>query len=79
MEKLLNNILVKAAIAWFNDGKRLTAIVLIALQYLSKWAEGKGYPVPPGLADSAAGYIAAAVLTGLSKADVKIPVPPTTP
>jgi hypothetical protein len=75
----MNNLIVRGLIAWMNDGKRLTAIVLILLQYLAKWAETKGYPVPVGLAESSAGYIAAAVLTGLSKADVRVPVAPAPP
>ena len=75
----MNNLIVKGLIAWFNDGKRLTALALIVIQMGARWLSAKGYPVPPELADSMAGYVAAAVLTGLSKADVKVPVAPAPP
>jgi hypothetical protein len=71
----MSNILIRGLVAWFNDGKRLTALVLTALQLAARWAAAKGYPVPEGLAESTAGFVAAAVLTAMSKADVKLPVP----
>lgn len=71
----MNNILLRGVIAWFNDGKRLTALVLTALQLAARWASARGYPVPEGLADSMAGFIAAGVLTAMSKAELKIPAP----
>lgn len=71
----MNNLIVRLLAKWFNDGKRLTAIVLIGLQYLANWAAAKGYPLPEGLAESASGYIAAAALTMLSKVDLRVPEP----
>lgn len=72
----MNNILLRGALVWFNDGKRLTALALTVLQLIARWAASKGYPVPEGLADSMAGFIAAGVLTAMSKAELKIPVQP---
>ena len=73
---MMNNVLVRAAIAWFNDGKRLTALIVSALAMLTPKIRDLGVPIPEGYEVPLAGFIASWVLVALSKADVKIPVTP---
>ena len=58
--------------AWFNDGKRITAIALTLLQMVLPWAKEHGIPIPEGADVQIAAWISTVVLLILSKADVKI-------
>jgi hypothetical protein len=72
----VNNLIVRGIVAWFNDGKRISALILTALGMLLPKIRALGVPLPEGTEASLAPFIASCVLLLLSKLDVRIPVTP---
>jgi len=75
----MNNIIVKGLIAWFNDGKRISALLLTLLGILLPKIRATGVPLPEGAEASLAPFLASCVLLILSKLDVRVPVAPAPP
>jgi len=69
----MNNLIVKGLIAWFNDGKRITALLLTALGMLLPKIRAAGVPLPEGAEVSLAPFLASCILLILSKIDVRVP------
>ena len=72
----MNSIIVRGIVAWFNDGKRISALLLTALGMLMPKLRAAGVPLPEGAESSIAPFLASCVLLLLSKLDVRIPETP---
>jgi hypothetical protein len=63
-------------VRWFNDGKRLTALVLWVFGLAEPYIRSSGFPLPEGFLTQLAPELAGLLLVALSKAEVKIPQKP---
>lgn len=74
----MSNVVVRFLVRWFNDGKRINALILTAFGILEPKLRAAGFPLPEGAAAELAPYIGSMVFTILSKLDVRIPTAPPT-
>ena len=74
----MNKLLLRVFAGWFNDGKRVTALILTGFGLLEPKLIAAGFPLPEGTAAQLAPFIASMVITALSKLDVRIPTAPPT-
>ena len=75
----MNNVIVRGLIAWFNDGKRMSALVVAAIGLLIPKMRVWGVPFPEGTEQTLGPWLAAFVVSWLAMSKTDVRVGPSTP